>query len=598
MNNGEFYSSNEYNRTLEHKHFPAEAYVKLKEENVSGKEIAGLGQETTTLQKKQRTKKSEDGRKTLIDKMFGSIRGVATAATVAAASVVATTTLSTGTPSAELIDVRCGDTYVEYRIEISGLEEDDKYAIVLSTTNEEDVELELDGDGTYENRIDGLKPEWEYTLSFVRYDEILGEIRHFETKFQTLKHSEQDPMPPPDPIPDPTPDPTPDPAPTPTPDPIPNITVTGASIVGLNEIRIDFSHADISASDSVKLDVLFGDMSEKSIVLSKEDVERGYLTTKMDTSDTLTVTPKIYNNTSGSEKLCGSYSHTFDETLSVKAMVGLYAVTFYPVGLSKGGEYLYVSSSEAPETYDLFHLRDLAQAFYSLSGEITYTLYFTNDQKDILSNEVKVTVDTSTSFTEPEYNFSYLNPNDVGITYNDDGTINVYIQTQFASENDEVYYKISLGNIVYTSREPIARIEGIPDTNYTLHYDVCMNVDGVEYSIFHVSPSGTVNEAYVPHSSECADDTHLTLRLYKNRYNADLSSVVLVSSSGEEIILTEADFVYNSEYDTYDAAVEFELPFTEVVIKASMSVFHTGLEGVDDYAGSVRKTFEITVYAP
>ena len=72
MNNGEFYSSKEYNATAEYKHFPAEAYVKLKEENVSGKEIAGLGQETTTLQKKQRTKKRQE------PKYLNLLRNIAT----------------------------------------------------------------------------------------------------------------------------------------------------------------------------------------------------------------------------------------------------------------------------------------------------------------------------------------------------------------------------------------------------------------------------------------------------------------------------------------------------------------------------------------
>ncbi len=593
MNNGEFYSSKEYNATAEYKHFPAEAYVKLKEENASAKEIAGLGNEATTLQKKQPTKKSEGGARGLIDKIFGSIRGVATAATVAAASVAVSTTLMTSAPKTDLIDISAGDTYVEYSMEITGIEDGGDYAIVVSTSNEEDIEQDVDTDGTYENRIDGLKPGWEYTLSFIQYDTVLGEISHFETKFQTQKHSEQEPMPPPEPEPEPEPD-------EPVPTPIPVVAVTGTSIVGLNEIRIDFSHFDICASDSVKLDILFGDMSEKSVVLSGEDLERGYVTARMDTSDTLTVTPKIYVATSGSEKLCESYSHTFAETLSVKAMVGLYqdAVTFYPTGLSKGGEYLCVKSSEDPENYELFYLGDLAQAFYSLSGEITYTLYFTNDQEDILSNEVTVTVDTSTSPTEPEYHFTYRNPNDVGITYNDDGTINIYIQTQFTSVSDEVYYKISLGNIVYTSREPIARIEGIPDTNYPLQYDVCINVNGAEYSIFHVTPSGTVNEAGLPHYSECVDDTHLVVRLYKDGDDLDLDSVVLISSSGEEKVLTEADFVYNDVYGTYDAEIEFEEPFTEVIIKASLSIFHEALEGVDGYKGSVRKTFETTVYAP
>ena len=86
MSQGEFYSANEYNAIQEYKHFPAESYKKLVEENKCGKEEADLGKETTSLQPRVRRRAQGGGAKTLIDKLFHSVRGVATAATVAAAS--------------------------------------------------------------------------------------------------------------------------------------------------------------------------------------------------------------------------------------------------------------------------------------------------------------------------------------------------------------------------------------------------------------------------------------------------------------------------------------------------------------------------------
>ena len=167
MSKGEFYTANEYNTISEYKHFPAETYRKPWEENPSGNEDADLGAEATSIQKKPEKAKKNDDTKTLMEKIFNSIRGAATA-TVAAASVLVTATaLVTGTPVAELVRYECGDTYLEYEIEVSGLEDDGDYAIVLSTTDEENIEREIDGNGSYSERIEGLKPEWEYTLSLV-----------------------------------------------------------------------------------------------------------------------------------------------------------------------------------------------------------------------------------------------------------------------------------------------------------------------------------------------------------------------------------------------------------------------------------------------
>ena len=141
MNQGEFSNAKEYNATSEYKHFPAEIYIKPREENRSGAEVGELGREETTFQPKRRRKERSDDQKTLIDKLFNSIRGVATAATVAVTSVVVTTTFVAGAPTAELVSLSCGDTYVEYQMDISGIEGGGDYAIVVSTGIDEDIEL-------------------------------------------------------------------------------------------------------------------------------------------------------------------------------------------------------------------------------------------------------------------------------------------------------------------------------------------------------------------------------------------------------------------------------------------------------------------------
>jgi hypothetical protein len=173
----------------------------------------------------------------------------------------------------------------------------------------------------------------------------------------------------------------------------------------------------------------------------------------------------------------------------------------------------------------------------------------------------------------------------------------MYIQTEFTSDNEDVYYQITVGSMRYKSREKLLKIEHIPDESYPLQYDVCIDIDGVQYSIFHVSPSGVANEPYFLIESSLEGNI-LSLVLYKDIMYVDMNSVKLISSSGEEISLSETDFIYNEEYGLYEIMVEFTQPLTHVVIQMQANPYHEGLEELDDYVGNARKTFEETVYEP
>ena len=120
MNNGEFYSINEIKKISEYKYFPAEEYKSKYEVNPSGKEQAKSGSEVTTLQKKKLdTKLNPDGTsKTVIDKIFNSIKTIATTATVAVTAVVVTTTLVINSPKVDLKSLDVGSDFVEYEMEI------------------------------------------------------------------------------------------------------------------------------------------------------------------------------------------------------------------------------------------------------------------------------------------------------------------------------------------------------------------------------------------------------------------------------------------------------------------------------------------------
>ena len=192
MNNGEFYLSREENYIGENKRFPAEIYKKVIEDNPLGKEKADLGKEITTLQEKKRIKGKEKDSRGFVEKVFKSIKSVATTATVATSAIVITSTIITSSISANLVNLDVGSNYIEYEIEISDINDENCF-LVVSGTDEAITEKEIQENGVYKGRVEGLKPEWEYTISVVSRDNVLGEITHFQHKLQTQKHTEYAP---------------------------------------------------------------------------------------------------------------------------------------------------------------------------------------------------------------------------------------------------------------------------------------------------------------------------------------------------------------------------------------------------------------------
>ena len=200
MNNGEYYVSREDNYVGENKSFPAEIYRKVIEENSLGRETADRGREITTLQKRSGAeKRNKDGsNKTLIDKVFNSVKSIATTATVAVSAIVVSSTVMANTVNAELVDIDVGSDYVEYEMQISDMGEKDDCFVIVSSPSETIHESEIYENGLQSARIEGLNPEWEYTLSVVSRDGIVGDITCFQHKFQTEKHQEYAPDPPPE----------------------------------------------------------------------------------------------------------------------------------------------------------------------------------------------------------------------------------------------------------------------------------------------------------------------------------------------------------------------------------------------------------------
>jgi hypothetical protein len=185
----------------------------------------------------------------------------------------------------------------------------------------------------------------------------------------------------------------------------------------------------------------------------------------------------------------------------------------------------------------------------------------------------------------------------VGITYNDDGTINVYIQTNFSAEDERLYYQVTLENMRFKSRDAIFVAEGLPNKSYALIYNICYDENGIQYSIEEISVSGMVNETYAENfiSAELSENVvSITVDPY-NVNAVDLNSIRAVTSFGEEITLSQTDFLYDEETGEYVCNVQLLNDFEWVTVYVSCKPFENNMDGIDNYVGNLFVETTITL---
>ena len=566
MNNGEFYSSREHNYIGENRNFPAELYRKPFEENPLGSELADLGQETTTLGNKQPTSKAggDGGTKTLVEQVFNSIRSVATAA-VAVSAIVVTGSVMSSTASANLISIDVGSSYVEYEMEIS--DSTDDLFVILEAPGEKLSETEITEGGVHQGRVEGLKPEWEYVLSLVTRDPVLGDITRFQHKFQTEKHQEY--------VPDP-----------------PNSTasITAVTLADINLVRVDFDTENV---ERLTLRIGYPDGEWEDIELTPENISSGFaLVSIPDTALAFEITPIIVfdGKTVEGEK----FEATFENNLEVYPVVRLYEanqeILFNIKAITNGATYLRVeSSAEHPATGDYYFNDTL---FYTERQEMTFTVYLTDDTGAILSNQINLTIDTSSVESVPEYDMIFSNPRELGITYNKDGSINIYVYTNFECADESYFCMVTLDKYRAVGREKLLVFENLPNATYGLNYDICFEKDGVIYSVMSYIPSGAVGEiGFYEHYELVENELVLSL---SDEKAVDLNSLRLLSSSGEEIIVKERDFV-RDEDGHLTLRVSFSEPPELVTLYCMYAPFIHGMEFVGEYEGSIYTPLEIEI---
>jgi len=570
----EFYYANEYNVISEYKHFPAEVYTFTKEVTDVGKEIADTGAEVTTLQtsdRKKRTRKTVDN--STVNKFMNSVKGVAATSAVVAVAALGVIPASTQ-PKVALQEFAVGGTYVEYQISIDELQDNLDYFIIISTPKESDRTFEVEENGVYQNRVEGLTPACEYSLAFVGYNEYLGKTTYFEEKFQTTAALDYE------------------------------MGISNVSASSLNEVRIDFWHTalDDTCTAELLLDYGNGEPQER-LPITKFDLSRGFVTVPVsETTTFLSVKPIVRYGAEEQSAEFTPYEHAFDSALDVDVKVDSYNgnIVLYLKGITGNATHVNVVDTETSETVlqeELYN--NYVQIPYNVGEAVVaqYTVFLTDSAGETSSRSVNTVVDTAIQRPE-SYTFNYKNPADVGITYNEDGTINVYIKTDFACEDENLYYQVTLGDKVFQTRDPILAVENLPNETYPLIYEVCYDKNGIRYVLSSTAVSGSVNEFYYDSVfSSSVENQYVFISI--NSYlldDIDRNSIRLVSSTGEEIQVSESELVYNEEYDIYTYETEFATAFEFITIYAKCSPFVQNMAGIEDYAGSLSIEMQTTIY--
>ncbi len=570
----EFYYANEYNAVAEFQAFPAESYTLSKEIATVGKEHADAGEEITTSQKRDFKKATKiNGEQDVLKKVMNSLKGVAATSAVAAVAVLGATTISPP-PKIDLLELSVGRTYVEYTLSIEELQEDLSYFIVINTSNEDARKFPVEESGVQQNRIDELKPDWEYSLSVVGYDEYWGETTYFEKTFQTISS-----------LPD------------------YEVGISNVSISSLNEIRIDFWCDGLDDKYSVEFWLDYANGEPQDVVpVTQSDLSQGYVTLPvLQTATFVSVTPVVKRGEGGTPKEFAPYTHSFDNTLDAKVRVDKHygEIVFYLKAIANNATHVSVTNTETSEVVWQEELYgDYVTIPYddSQTAILQYTLSLTDSQGEKVTSDFTAVIDPAVQAPET-YVFNYKNANDVGITYNQDGTINVYIQTNFACEDENLYYQVVLGETRIQSRAPMFMASGLENIPYGLVYELCYDSNGIQYVLSTIPVSGVVNEFYFDGFFTVEISNHF-VSLQISDYLAakvDLNSVRLVSSANEELILTETDFVYNEEYGEYVCNAEFTMDFETITLYAYCAPFAKNMDGIEDYVGSLSTEFQTII---
>ncbi|MGN1103991.1 MAG: hypothetical protein ACI4QI_03865, partial [Candidatus Coproplasma sp.] len=269
---------------------------------------------------------------------------------------------------------------------------------------------------------------------------------------------------------------------------------------------------------------------------------------------------KVVADTSGKADLSGVES----ELMLIELNFDYLLPDGYMIKITDEGNSL-DKSTELVNTYSFSEL--------SRTAEVNLTIQVTDADGNAWGEAKSVAI--SKSAAEAEYTsptMSYLNPSDAVVTYNDDGTINVYRDLNFSCEDERVYYNAMLRagyydeeyNFVETERfdvigrDKYAVIENIPNQNYIVYYYQMFDYNGVSYIIYIEIPSGSIENVYKDEDGDGYEDFATATAIVAGGQTIITVSLSSGGMVGNKIIVDGTEY----EYDDYSDEYQTELTLT------------------------------------
>ena len=172
------------------------------------------------------------------------------------------------------------------------------------------------------------------------------------------------------------------------------------------------------------------------------------------------------------------------------------------------------------------------------------------------------------NYTAPSF-MNSVNPGDALVTYNDDGTINIYRKIDFQCSNENVYYNAYVYPLVdngdglvpgdgydVIGRDTYAVIEDLPFQNYYFTYYTMFDYNGVSYTMYTDIPSGGITFPESYGSYEVAtSETETSVKISIPSNYGHLQNKVTVNGVDYQYTM------YTDSYETYptltiDAAID------------------------------------------
>ena len=257
---------------------------------------------------------------------------------------------------------------------------------------------------------------------------------------------------------------------------------------------------------------------------------------------------------------------------------------------------------------------------YAISGLVMDTDYnLTIQVTDADGNawgEAK-TINISKSAAEAEYTSPTMNspnPGDAVVTYNDDGTINIYREMipdaygrDTVSDDERVYYNAYMyagyydndGSFTQTQafdvigRGKYAVLENIPKQNYMFVYYQMFDFNGVSYVMYTEIPSGSIETVY---------DCGTAVATVANGQTTISANISAYGSLDNRIIVNGTEYTYTTYSDESETnptlVIDGEIDVTEVTIFfTNQGYYYDAYSGKMTMKGSKYGEYTIAVTA-